>query len=354
MPRAARDPSLVWKINGRRVGVIRGGVFTIDRRVHGRRVVRSTGCVDEGAANLEYARFELDPARYLPRSRQGSTWAETVPRFLKAQRLEAHNSPYWTEQQARHLAYMAAWRRDGRPVFLTLDSFDAGDVRAYLAARAEGTAGSEKRRGKTGLATRNRELATLKAFMGWARTERLTMNQADEELQIVREGKGKNPPREVAEKDWRRVLPRLQLRWRRAAEVLLGAGLRYGELAQLGATDIHPGGISVKLSKSGDGRLVPCSKRAIGAARDLVKLGGVPDDRGMQMGDRIEVACRALKVVPFSAHELRHTFATACLRSGVDLETLRVWMGHKDIRTTQRYLHLVHASRPRARAVAPL
>ncbi len=354
MPRAARDPGTVWKINGRRVGVIRGGVFTIDRRVHGRRLVRSTGCVDEGAANVEYSRFELDPARYLPRSREGTTWAEAVPRFLKAQRLEAHNTEYWTEQQARHLAYMAAWRRDGRPAFITLDSFDASDVKAYLADRAEGKAGSEKRRGATGLATRNRELATLKAFLSWARAGNLTMTRADEEVPIVREGKGKNPPREIAEKDWRRVLPKLLLRWRRAAEVLLGAGLRYGELARLHEEDLHAGGIYVLESKSGDARMVPCSKRAVKAARDLVKLGGVPDDRGMQMGDRLEAACRPLKIIPFSAHELRHTFATACLRSGVDLEALRTWMGHKDIRTTQRYLHLVQASRPRARAVAPL
>lgn len=354
MPRAPRDPGSTWKINGHRVGVVRNGVFTIDRRVHGRRIVRSTGCVDEAAANAEYARWEQDPARYLPRSREGTSWAETVPKFLRAQRSEEHNSEYWTEQQARHLAYMAAWRRDGRAPFLTLDSFDGPDVKAYLAARAEGSAGSESRRGKTGLATRNRELATLKAFMGWARSEHLTTNRADDEVAIVREGKGKNPPREVPERDWSRVLPRLILRWRKASEVLLGAGLRYGELARLQAPDIHPGAVHVRESKNGDARHVPCSARAVRAARDLVKLGGVPDDRGMQMGDRLEIACRALGIVPFSAHELRHTFATACLRSGVDLETLRVWMGHRDIRTTQKYLHLVQASTARTKVVAPL
>lgn len=354
MPRAPRDPSTTWKINGRRIGVVRNGVFTIDRRVHGRRIVRSTGCVDEGAANLEYARFELDPAHYTPRSREGSAWAEVTPKFIKAQRLEAHNSTYWTEQQARHLAYMASWRRDGRPAFLTLDSFDASDVRAYLADRAAGKAGSEKRRGATGLATRNRELATLKALMNWARTERLTTNRADEEVPIVREGKGKNPPREVPQRDWSRVLPKLPLRWRRAAEVLLGAGLRYGELARLRVEHVHRGGLYVPESKNGDARLVPCSKRTVKAARDLVKLGGVPDDRGMQMGDRIEAACRKVKAIAFSAHELRHTFATAVLRAAVDLETLRVWMGHRDIRTTQRYLHLVQAGKTRTKVVAPL
>lgn len=354
MPRAARDPGSIWKIDGRRVGFIRDGTYVIDRRVHGRRLKRSTGCIDEAAANEEYRRFERDPAHYAPRSREGSSWAEVTPRFIRAQRLEAHNTEYWTTQQARHLAYMAAWRREGRAPFVTLDTFDAGDVRAYLADRAAGRAGSENRRGPTGLATRNRELATLKALMSWARAQHLTSNRADQEVPIVRESRGKNPPREVLEREWRRVLPRLLLRWRRACEVLLGTGLRYGELARLRMQDIHAGGIYVPEAKGGNARLVPCSSRAIKAARDLVKLGGVPDDHGWQIGDRLEVACRATRVVPFSAHELRHTFATACLRNGVDLETLRVWMGHKDIRTTQRYLHLVQASRKRTHAVAPL
>jgi integrase len=354
MPRAPRDPGTIWKVDGRRVGRVENGVHVIDRRVHGRRIKRSTGCVDEAAANAEYRRWEQDPARYVPRSREGAGWAEAVPRFLRAQRAESHNSEYWTEQQARMLAYLTDFRRDGRQVFLTLDSFDASDLRAYLADRAEGKAGPEKRRGGTGRATRNRELATVKAFMGWARRERLTANTADLEVPILREGKGKNPPREIPAPQWKAVLAKLQLRWRRAAEVLLGAGLRYGELARMRREDLHPGGIHVPISKNRDARMVPCSERTLKAARDLLKLGGVPNDRAMQMGDRLEAACRALKLTPFSAHELRHTFATSCLRGGTDLRTLQGWLGHASITTTEKYLHLVQASRRGTKVVAPL
>ncbi len=349
MPRAPRDPARIWSIAGRRVGFIRAGVYVVDRRVHGRRLKRSTCCIDAAAAEIEYRRFEADPLGYLPRSREGVAWAEAGRRFLRAQRAVAHNTDYWTEQQARILASWGA-----RPAFATLDSFSAADVRAYLADRAEGKAGPEKRRGPTGRATRNRELATLKALMGWARRERLTANRADEETPILREGHGKNPPREIPEREWRAVLNRLLPRWRLACEVLLGGGLRYGELAGLKAEHVRVGGIFVPESKNRDARTIPASPRTVRAAQKLLALGGVPDDRGMQLGDRLETACRALGLRPFSAHELRHTFATGCLRSGVDLETLRVRMGHRSILTTQRYLHVLAAARAQRATGAPL
>jgi integrase len=349
MPRAPRDAATIWKIGGRRVGFLREGVYVIDRRVHGRRLKRSTGCLDAAAAELEYRRFEADPLGYLPRSREGVSWAEAGKRFLRAQRAVAHNTEYWTLQQARILATWGA-----RPAFVTLDSFNAADVKAYLADRAEGKAGPEKRKGPTGRATRNRELATLKALMSWARDERLTANHADEEIPILREGRGKNAPREIPETEWRAVLKKLLPRWRLACEVLLGVGLRYGELASLQPEHVRTGGIFVPESKNRDARTIPASERTVRSAQKLLALGGVPADRGMQLGDRLEVACRRLKLRPFSAHELRHTYATSCLRSGIDLETLRVWMGHRSILTTQRYLHVVAASTSKRSVGAPL
>jgi integrase len=45
----------------------------------------------------------------------------------------------------------------------------------------------------------------------------------------------------------------------------------------------------------------------------------------------------------FLMHKFRHTFATEHLRHGIDIRTLQLWMGHRDIQSTMVYLKAVHS-----------
>ena len=42
----------------------------------------------------------------------------------------------------------------------------------------------------------------------------------------------------------------------------------------------------------------------------------------------------------FVIHSLRHTCASRLARAGVPIVVVKEWLGHKDIQTTLRYVHM--------------
>lgn len=351
MPRKGRETYRPWRLpNGARLGFIRSGVYWISRSVHGRLYRVSTGCRTPEAAVGEYARFEADPARYVPRGKVGTGWDQAAVAYVAHSASVELNSPRWVEKQASYLANFGAFTRGGSRVFASLDAFTATDVRAFIAALTTGEVSGRK----VGAPTVNRHLAVLKGLMTWAREGRQTANTADQEVPMLREDRGVQAPVEIPAARWRAVLGKLPERWRMAATLQLGAGLRYGEVATLAAGDVLRGAIRVPRAKGRKARSVPASTATVAAARRLLALGGVPDDEASQMNHRLAVAARRAKVAPFTSHALRHTYGTVSLRNGVSLRDLQERMGHASIRTTETYLHALHAGKGKRVVGAPV
>src|SRR5262249_60362075 len=61
-----------------------------------------------------------------------------------------------------------------------------------------------------------------------------------------------------------------------------------------------------------------------------------------------QLASRATKRV--SPHTIRHTTATHLLRAGVDINTIRAWLGHVSLRTTNVYAEVDLEMKARALA----
>jgi integrase len=138
-------------------------------------------------------------------------------------------------------------------------------------------------------------------------------------------------------------------------------GLRLGELLDLrwGAINFEGSSIHVESSyvrnvagtpKSGAGRTVPMALEVatalaqhsqtgtVSADSDLVftgKTGGHVDGNALRL--RFYAALDRAKLKRIRIHDLRHTFGTLCAASGIAQTTIREWMGHSNLSTTEIY-----------------
>src|SRR5258708_35541998 len=66
------------------------------------------------------------------------------------------------------------------------------------------------------------------------------------------------------------------------------------------------------------------------------------------------VSVPSLRSKRVSPHTIRHSTATHLLRAGVDINTIRGWLGHASINTTNVYAEVDLDTKPRALAACSL
>jgi integrase len=129
----------------------------------------------------------------------------------------------------------------------------------------------------------------------------------------------------------------------------LHTGLRRGELFALTWQDVDftLGMVRVVHAKNGERREIPMTNTLRGTLQQLPRhLSSdhvFPGKTGRGLVDirkRFARALREAKIEGFVFHDLRHTFASHLVMAGVDLMTVKEFLGHKDIKMTLRYAHL--------------
>lgn len=129
----------------------------------------------------------------------------------------------------------------------------------------------------------------------------------------------------------------------------LHTGLRRGELFHLTWQDVDfkLGVIRVLQTKNGERREIPMTNTLRATLQHLPKRLSsdyvFPGKTGHGLVDIRKRFLRALQesgIEGFVFHDLRHTFASHLVMAGVDLMTVKEFLGHKDIKMTLRYAHL--------------
>jgi integrase/recombinase XerD len=124
--------------------------------------------------------------------------------------------------------------------------------------------------------------------------------------------------------------------------------LRAKELLSIKVSDIdfERGSITVRNTKNQETRTVFFTEGTKSLLIKYIKSKGLKSDdklfnltynalykRLKRIGKKIGIDLRP--------HLLRHTFATVAIKKGVPLPAVQKLLGHKDIRTTQIYTHLL-------------
>lgn len=132
-------------------------------------------------------------------------------------------------------------------------------------------------------------------------------------------------------------------------EFAINTGMRKGEIFNLKWYDIdfNNGLIHLLKTKNGDKREIPINESVKNV---LLRVKKNPDSpyvfssfNGKPFNDikkSFKTALKKADIDNFRFHDLRHTFASQLVMSGVDLLTVKELLGHKTLDMTLRYAHL--------------
>lgn len=130
-------------------------------------------------------------------------------------------------------------------------------------------------------------------------------------------------------------------------ELLFSTGLRIKELKQLRIENIEWEKKSITiLGKGGRVRLVFLSERAIMAAKKHIadRTSGFLFKESIRTLQRIITSLTKKAGIKsrVTCHMIRHIFATDLLKNGADIYDVKKFLGHSNVATTERYLHVTN------------
>jgi len=130
-------------------------------------------------------------------------------------------------------------------------------------------------------------------------------------------------------------------------EVLVDTGCRLSEVLDLRYDDINfeANLITIWINKGDKPRSIPMTKR-VGTLLQTRKINEaskpftIDRDQAENAWTWVRKTMGLSGDTEFVMHALRHTTATRLIDKGIDLYTVKEWLGHSTIQVTERYAHL--------------
>ncbi len=239
----------------------------------------------------------------------------------------------------------------------TVEDIDSYLIRTYL----QFLANTGYKKCNTAV-SRGRKLATLKSFFKYLLAEGNV--KVDPTMQLKMPRTKQKEPAYLTEPEYKRLLNAVynnaskyfKERDMAIVTVLLGMGLRLSELVELNIGNVNFDDGTIKATRKGNHeRILPASREVIRSIQRyletrtnttshdplfLSKLNQRIDSASVWRVVKKYLKQARIEKEKFSPHTLRHTFATTLLKQGENLLTIKKLLSHRNLRTTERYLHI--------------
>lgn len=200
-------------------------------------------------------------------------------------------------------------------------------------------------------ATINRELATMKNAFNLAIKE-WEWCRENPVSRVSMEKENNERDRWFTYEEEKRLLEASPLWLQEIIIFALNTGMRMGEILSLTweGVDLFRKTATVFHSKNGERRTIPINQTVFELLKAKSKVRSIKTnlvfhDQAHTSMDAHNLrrafrgAVKKVKIVDFHFHDLRHTFATRLIQSGVDIYKVQRLLGHKSPIMTQRYAH---------------
>lgn len=203
--------------------------------------------------------------------------------------------------------------------------------------------------------TRRAKLIAIRSFFKYLEDENLIKSNPTNNLPLPKVAT--KEPTYLLEGEIKKILMLAKKDKNRRAEIAIRVfsetGIRLSELVNISVGDIDVRSKAIRIKRKGDiEQTIPLNNNLNKLLKSYIKdrnslMPLIVNKRGGRMtARRIAIMVKGyfkkaeVDRAGISVHSIRHSFCSRLLERGVSLKTIQILAGHKNISTTERYLHI--------------